>query len=354
MRRSIHADARVRCRASLVRAARRRRSAQQTLNFSLGVLPPRGEDARVDGDVLVANRDVPGVRHQRLQRRLGRRRVAGPARQVTSKAGAGVGFSRRTVPSVYADFVDTDGTEIEQDLRLRRVPIAFTVRVLPLGQAIAVQPYFGAGLGVFNWRYSEIGEFVDFGAGNAIFREHVRGAAAPRPARSCSAASASPATVSAGGEVRYQQAPRPTSTTRLRRRPKIDLGGWTYSSRSGSVRVGNRSFSAISAGCVALHSASWSVRLYSATPPPSQIRVIPRAKSSDRGATRCASTSPPSACSSISIQPACGAGPVSSARSQMRAVAFVNEVGDREAVAATAPACSARASPCWPGPSRRR
>ena len=30
--------------------------AQQTLNFSLGVFTPRGEDARVDGDVLNANR----------------------------------------------------------------------------------------------------------------------------------------------------------------------------------------------------------------------------------------------------------------------------------------------------------
>ena len=31
-------------------------SAQQTLNFSLGVFTPRGEDARTDGDVLNANR----------------------------------------------------------------------------------------------------------------------------------------------------------------------------------------------------------------------------------------------------------------------------------------------------------
>jgi hypothetical protein len=45
-----------------------------------------------------------------------------------------VSFSRRTVPSVYEAFVDVDGSEIEQDLRLRVVPLALTVRVLPLGQ----------------------------------------------------------------------------------------------------------------------------------------------------------------------------------------------------------------------------
>src|SRR5688500_11941084 len=31
--------------------------AQQTVNFSLGYFTPRGEDARVDGDVLNANRN---------------------------------------------------------------------------------------------------------------------------------------------------------------------------------------------------------------------------------------------------------------------------------------------------------
>ena len=62
------------------------------------------------------------------------------------EAGAGVGFSRRTVPSVYERFIDTDGSEIEQDLRLRRVPVDLTIRVLPLGQASGVQPYLGGGL----------------------------------------------------------------------------------------------------------------------------------------------------------------------------------------------------------------
>ena len=51
------------------------------------------------------------------------------------------------------------------------MPVAFTVRLIPLGPRSPVQPYIGAGVGVINWRYSESGEFIDFGAGNVIFQD---------------------------------------------------------------------------------------------------------------------------------------------------------------------------------------
>src|SRR5688572_7367074 len=145
-------------------------AAQQTINFSLGLFTPRGEDARVEGDVINANRtflafDVDDFNSASIG---GEWLV--PLGEYL-EAGAGVSFTRRTVESVYAEFVDSDGSEVEQDLRLRRVPIDFTVRVLPLGQRNALQPYFGAGLSVINWRYSESGEFIDFGQGREIFRD---------------------------------------------------------------------------------------------------------------------------------------------------------------------------------------
>ena len=97
-------------------------SAQQTLNFSLGVFTPRGEDARVDGDVLNANRtflffDIKDFKSASIG---GEWLV--PFNEFF-EGGAGIGFSRRTVPTVYTDFVDIDGSEIEQELRLRMVPI---------------------------------------------------------------------------------------------------------------------------------------------------------------------------------------------------------------------------------------
>src|SRR5262245_30932737 len=78
--------------------------AQQTLNFSLGYFAVRGEDARVEGDVLLDNRDllVFDVSDFNSATIGGEWLVPLGA---YFEAGAGVAFSRRTVPSVYDDFV---------------------------------------------------------------------------------------------------------------------------------------------------------------------------------------------------------------------------------------------------------
>lgn len=208
-------------------------AAQQTLNFSLGYFTVRGEDARVENDVLNANLaageaalsfDISDFNSAEV----GAEWLVPVGNYL--EAGAGVGFSRRTVPSVYADFVDNDGSEIEQDLRLRIVPVALTFRVLPLGQTSPVQPYFGAGLGIFNWRYSESGEFVDFQRRNAIFREqYVASGSETGPIVLGGLRFAGDA-LSGGVEIRYHGADaalgRPFSS--IQRDPRIDLGGWTY------------------------------------------------------------------------------------------------------------------------------
>lgn len=84
----------------------------------------------------------------------------------------GGGFYRKTVPSVYADYVDQDLTEIEQDLRLQVVPLSAVVRFLPWGRAGNIQPYFGAGVAALRWQYSETGEFIDFNDNFAVFEDH--------------------------------------------------------------------------------------------------------------------------------------------------------------------------------------
>jgi hypothetical protein len=72
---------------------------------------------------------------------------------------------------VYADYVNRDLSEIEQDLRLQIAPLSAVVRFLPVGRAGQVQPYLGAGVSALRWRYSEIGEFVDFEDNYAVFRD---------------------------------------------------------------------------------------------------------------------------------------------------------------------------------------
>lgn len=86
------------------------------------------------------------------------------------EVGAGLNFYQRTVPTVYSRFVDDDGTEIESDMKLRNIPLTLTAKVFPLTRDAGFQPYIGGGVQLNRWRYSEVGEFLDFSNGD-IFRD---------------------------------------------------------------------------------------------------------------------------------------------------------------------------------------
>jgi hypothetical protein len=200
-------------------------AAQQTLNLTLGAFVPGSEDARVRGDVLNENRrdllfdvsDFTGVTIG------GEWLVAlGPV----VEAGAGAGFYRRSVDTVYERLVDSDGSEIEQTLRLRVVPMDLTLRVAPLGPRASVQPYVGAGLGVLAWRYSEAGEFVS--GSNTIFRDqYVASGTATALVVVAGVRFADP-DFAVGGEVRYRRADVALGSQFAGADPRLDLGGWTY------------------------------------------------------------------------------------------------------------------------------
>jgi hypothetical protein len=200
-------------------------AAQQTLNVTIGQFAPLGEDARVAGDVLNVNRTFLLFDHEQFDSPSIGAEWLIPLGDFV-EAGAGVSVSRRTVASVYQDFVDSDGTEIDQDLRLRLVPLAFTIRLLPLGQFSPVQPYVGAGLGIVNWRYSETGEFVDFGAGNEIFRDAFTANGSVTAPIVLGGIRFAGRRASVGGEVRYQKGEADLDDQFAG--SKLDLGGWTY------------------------------------------------------------------------------------------------------------------------------
>ena len=144
------------------------------------------------------------------------------------EAGLDVSFYQRTVPSIYADVVHDDLREIEQDLKLRIVPITASVRFIPTGRNATVQPYIGIGAGFLNWRYSETGEFVDF-SDDTIFRDRfvAKGnTVAPVVIGGLRFLSADVWTI--GGEVRWQKADGDTGGRAAGfLSDKIDLGGWT-------------------------------------------------------------------------------------------------------------------------------
>jgi hypothetical protein len=144
------------------------------VNF--GYFSLKGPDSRVDGDILNAERclDVTFACEPLLFQIEDFNNGTVSADWVVGlgdylEATAGIGIYQETTPSVYEFLTNDNGSEIEQELKLRIMPITLTARFIPTTRLAKVQPYIGVGVAFLNWRYSEIGDFVDT-ADNSIFR----------------------------------------------------------------------------------------------------------------------------------------------------------------------------------------
>jgi opacity protein-like surface antigen len=134
---------------------------RQAIGFSLGYFVVKGEDSRSENDVLFRDLDsllfeiddFNGVT-------FGGEWLLGLTDYI--EVGAGINYYQNTVPSIYRNIEFEDGSELDQDLKLRQIPIMATVRFLPVGRHGSVQPYIGAGVAIIPWRYTETGEFLDF------------------------------------------------------------------------------------------------------------------------------------------------------------------------------------------------
>ena len=196
----------------------------QSVNLGLGYFMVRGEDSRDDDDVLIADLqsllfDVSDFNGLLVNGEW----LIGFGDRL--EFGVGIGFYQRTVPSIYADVVDSDGTEIEQDLKLRIIPITATAKFLPIGRAGTFQPYVGGGIALLNWKYSEVGEFVDF-TDNSIFRDRyvAEGSTVAPLAFGGVRVPFNGDVFAFNGELRWQGGKGDTSDTGLLAN-KIDLGG---------------------------------------------------------------------------------------------------------------------------------
>ena len=201
---------------------------QSSLSLNLGYFALRGEDTRISDDVIIENLGLFAFGLDQFNNAsVAAEWLVGFGEYV--EVGFGVGFYQQTVLSVYDDLVNVDGTEIEQDFKLHVAPVTGTARFFPFGQRSAIQPYAGAGVGFFNWRYSEVGEFVDFttfdvfrdrfvAEGNdvgAVYLGGVRVLAGSRFA--------------VGVEVRYQDVQGVVGIDQGVLEERIDLGGLTTS-----------------------------------------------------------------------------------------------------------------------------
>jgi hypothetical protein len=199
-------------------------SAQQSVNLYVGGFAPRAEDGRASGDVLVNNLDFLAFNIKDFNSAtFGGEYLVGLGDLF--EAGLGIGFQQRSVPSVYADIINTNGAEIEQTLKLRVIPFTATVRFLPLGHG-PVQPYIGGGVGVFGWRYSETGEFVD--TNDVIFRDTFVGKGSATGPVILGGVRVPMGAFGIGGELKWQHAEGDLPASESFAGPKIDLSGFTY------------------------------------------------------------------------------------------------------------------------------
>ncbi len=200
---------------------------KHAVGVTFGYAGLRGEDSRHEDDVLLANLEYLAFDIKDFNTgTIGGEWLVGVGNYL--EAGVGIGYQRRTVPTVYLDFTHDDGFEIAQELKLRVIPITGTIRFLPTGRNASVQPYFGGGIGAFNWRYSEVGEFVDF-RDDSIFRaRYSADGTAVGPVLLAGLRAPVGDTWLVGGELRWQRAEGDTNAadTGLLG-DKIDLGGWS-------------------------------------------------------------------------------------------------------------------------------
>ena len=205
-------------------------AAQQSVNFHFGAVTPAREDARSrsDGrsdDVLVNNLNVFAFDINDFDSVTfgGEWLVALGSH---AEAGLGLGIYSDSVDSVYRDLVNEDFTEIEQEFKLRIVPLTATFRFLPLGRNAAVQPYIGGGIGLFRWRYTETGEFVDFDS--TIFRDTYVGEGWSTGPVILGGVRFPVGSWDIGGEIRYQDAEGELPSDQGFSGSKIDLKGFNY------------------------------------------------------------------------------------------------------------------------------
>ena len=205
--------------------------AQQSVSFSIGGFVPTGVNGRDDKDVLVNN--LCCIENPLFFRVRDFSTGAFNAEYLVGlgeffDAGLGVGYYSSSVPSVYLNLVNDNGTEIRQRLRLRVVPFSATVRFLPLGHTNFFEPYIGGGIGVLNWRYTESGSWVD-PSDKSIFAGTFTGHGTKTGPMVLGGVKFPVGAWAVGGEIRWQDAKGDLPADQDFAGPEIDLGGVTYS-----------------------------------------------------------------------------------------------------------------------------
>jgi outer membrane protein W len=207
-------------------------SAQQSVNIFVGGFVPRGGQlgsgtvtGRSADDELANNSDFLDFNFRDFRgATAGGEWLVGLGDML--EGSLGIAYYSRTVPAVDVDFVNANGSEIEQDLLLRVIPFTATIRYLPLGHHDGIVPYIGAGVSIMNWHYSESGQFV--ATDRSIFRGTFTGRGTATGPVILGGLRVPIGNVGVGGEVRWQSASGNLPGNQGFSGTKIDLGGVNY------------------------------------------------------------------------------------------------------------------------------
>jgi len=205
----------------------------QGFSVNVGYFALKGVDSRAAGDVLTANRciDASFACEPLLFEVNDFNNVTFGGEWVVGlgdffEASGGVGYYQRSVPTVYENLTNVNGSEIEQELKLRMIPITALVRYVPTGRASSVQPFIGVGVSFINWKYSEVGSFVDTSDGTIFNAKFVADGTDTGPVVLGGLRGRVSDSMVIGGEIRYQWAEGELPNEFVGDR--IDLGGFTY------------------------------------------------------------------------------------------------------------------------------
>jgi len=201
---------------------------RNAVSFSVGYFGLKGIESRDPDDVIVG--DLVNA-HPLLfevndlnRATFGGEYLFAPTRHV--EVGVGLGFSQKTISTVYADITHSNQDNIQQDIKLRMIPVNFTGRFLVLPRGSAVEPYIGAGITAIRYQYSEVGEFVD--ADGFIFPGVFKTDGTAAGPIVLAGARAPIQNWTVGGEFSWQKVVADVPADLGFLGTKLDLGGWNF------------------------------------------------------------------------------------------------------------------------------
>ena len=205
----------------------------QGVTFTFGYFAPKGQDSRVAGDVLNADRCLD-VTFQCEPLLFDVSDFGGLSFSGEYSIGIGkyfeaafdVGFTQQTVPSVYALVTTAGRIRNPAGPQAPHRPHHGPRALHPDRPARAVQPYFGFGVAALNWHYAESGEFVDPSDGSIFRAQYIADGTEAAPVVVGGLRAPMGDAFMIGGEVRWQKAEADLSNDFLGN--KLDLGGFTY------------------------------------------------------------------------------------------------------------------------------